>query len=54
MMCCTYLCSQLPLLDFWDVGLCRFQSVKIHFVELVVELRTELPWQVVMAVRAES
>ena len=44
-----YLCAKPPLLDLWDVGVCCCQSVKIHFVELVVELFSKLPRQVIMA-----
>lgn len=49
-----YLSSQSPLLDLGDVGVCGLQRVKIHLVELVVELLPKLPGQVVVAGRAEQ
>lgn len=45
----SYLSSQSPFSDLGDVGVCRAQVVKIHLVELVVELLPELPGQVVVA-----
>lgn len=45
----TYLTSQSPFFDLGDVGVRRVQLVKIHLVELVVELLQELPGQVVVA-----
>lgn len=51
-MTASYLSSQSPFLDLWDVGVCGRQRVKIHFVELVVELFAKLPGQVVVAERA--
>lgn len=51
---CTYLSSQMSLLDLRDVGVCCIKGVKIHFVELIVELLSKLPRQVIMAERSES
>lgn len=48
----SYLSSQSPFLDLGDVGVRGLQRVKIHFVELVVELFAKLPGQVVVAERA--
>lgn len=44
-----YLRSQQSSLDLIDVGVCRVQFVKINLVELIVELLSKLPRQVVMA-----
>lgn len=49
-----YLSSQPSLLDLGDVGVCGGKCVKIHFVELIVELLSELPRQVVMTETQES
>lgn len=51
-MTASYLSSQSPLLDLGDVGVCGLQRVKIHFVQLVVELFAKLPGQVVVTERA--
>lgn len=40
-------------LDLWDVGVCCVQRVEVHFVELIVELLSKLPGQIVMAVRSQ-
>lgn len=45
----SYLSSQSPFFDLGDVGVCRVQLVKVHLVELVVELLAKLPGQVVVA-----
>lgn len=45
----SYLSSQPPISDLGDVGVCCGQLVKIHLVELVVELLAKLPGQVVVA-----
>lgn len=47
----SYLCSQTSLLDLGDVGVRCAEGVEIHFAELVVELQTKLPGQVVVAGR---
>lgn len=49
-----YLSSQSPFLHLGDVGVGGLQRVKIHLVELVVELLPKLPGQVVVAERAEQ
>lgn len=46
----SYLGSQTPFLDLWDVGVSRIQCVEIHFAELVVELISKLPGQIVVTV----
>lgn len=50
----AYLSSQSPFLHLGDVGVGGIQSVKIHLIELVVELLPKLPGQVVVAERAEQ
>lgn len=49
LLAAAYLSSQSPFFDLGDVGVCRVQLVKIHLVELVVELLQKLPGQVVVA-----
>lgn len=49
LLAASYLSSQPPFPDLGDVGVCRVQLVKIHLVELVIELLPQLPGQVVVA-----